>query len=207
MTMKKILIILCLSVAVGTFAQGPAVTPTYPTAGVSTEMNFSNDLALPKVDVEIPSNNMGGAVMPQQMYSPATQGTSYSASELQGVSSTQLKSFGGGASAGASGGGGARVSGGGSGSAGGGLPSISIGSINLRKNKGFLSAEETLTENSIAYNKRKVGGLPPLPGVGDDNKPTDDNRLPVPMGDAPWLLMLLMSVGYIYIKVRARKRV
>ncbi len=199
---KQILLIACLVVSFGSVAQtrvvhsavpATTVSPTYPTVGVSTERDFSEDLALPKVEVPIPSTNLKPAVTPQQLYSPATSGVTYNAGELQRVSSGQVISVGGGVSAGASGG---AVSVSGSYSA----PAISVVSVNplpVRKHRDFVSADAVLSTDEDSESAPSKQRLPLLPEEDDLN---DSNQMGAPITDTPWLLLLLACAAFVGVR-------
>ncbi len=189
---KQILLIICLAVSLDSVAQAPLAQPSYPTAGVSTERNFSEDLALPKVDAPSPFAPHQGAVTPQQMYSPATTGNSFNAGELQRVSSGQIISIGGGTSASASGG---AISA----SAGHSDPAVSAFSVNpmpVRKRRDFVSADEFLLEEKedVIVSKRRLGGWWPDLDDGDLN---DGDQMGAPITDTPWLLLLLACAAFV----------
>ncbi len=204
---KQILLVVSLTVAMGSVAQiRVAQQPTYPTAGVSTEQNFSADLALPKVNAPSPFNSHQGAVTPQQVYSPSTAGASYNAAELQRVSAGKVVSVGGGAGAS----GGVVVSGGavssGESASSGAVSSFIVAPIVVRKHRNFVSADEVLTINETADEAVKRG-LPTFPNKGEGEGGANDTNRYGPITDTPWLLMLLACAAFIGYKIRMRRKV
>lgn len=197
---KQIFLIACLAVSLGSVAQTPVAQPSYPTAGVPTEPNFSSDLALPKVDAPSPFAPHQGAVTPQQMYSPATTGGSYNARELQRGSSSQVISVGGGAGAAGSAGGVVSASLGNSDPA---VAAISINPMAVRKHRDFVSADEFLLdgEDNATISKRRLGGWwPDL----DDGEMNDSDQMGAPITDTPWLFLLLACAAFVGVRRRRR---
>ncbi len=187
----------------GSLAQVRVTQPAYPTVGASVEQNFSSDLALPKVEVPAPfSTHYGGAITPQQIYSPVMEGVSFNAAELQSVSSAKVIAIGGGG-AGAAASTGTIVSGGAISSVAniseGSVSAFSVTPITVRKHRDFVSADELLiaaNDENVNLEKRRITITPGElgPSVG-------------PVGDIPWLLLILMCGAYIiYNKVRTRKK-
>ncbi len=196
--MKKTLIIVLSAIASYGFAQAPQpmATPTYPTAGVSTEHDFSSELSLPLVNAPIPSTNPKAAVTPQQMYSPNTNGGTYSAAELQAGSQAVVVSNGAGASGGATGG--ATVAGGGSNN---GEAAVGISSLTtLPRKKKFVSADEVLnpTEEEESEEERQAQRITVKPGG-----PSGPQYGPV--GDGVWVLLLL-ATAYVLLRKRGVSR-
>ncbi len=197
--MKKILIIIAWVASVGAFAQqvvstNPAATATYPQAGVSTEQDFSKDLALPKVEAPIPSTQPGTAYTPQQMYSPNTNGGTYNAAALQALSEGHFVSVGSG-----NGGMGGGASFGSSTVANGeSYPSVGITALPSPKKRfsWFDKKEDVEIEDEIAEAERDKQKMPEFPGF--DQPPMG------PVGDGVWVLLLL-ALGYIGLVLKKRK--